>query len=318
MFEHLSALREPLFAARLLREEVLLAPLAPDAAERFRAWCRARNGRSPASGPALALAVEMARDDGLTTVRREHLSRLAEACGGGAGGGGALRSGPGDAFQGTPAPPGAGPGRAALGGEGLAGLLEELLETVNSPLAVEVWPPPARAFALHFLLRLVQPFAAPAEAVAHAAEALLLAADGFEGDRVLLPPPVAGGDERARRPDPDAFASARAHRLVEALAETREVQRERTARQVLLGWLDRREAGLGTRQERLLRWLAEGERGRALRFDDYVGLHAGRRAPSLRSLQRDWKGLRDQGFLVVHEGDRFALSTAPLRYDARS
>ncbi len=305
MFQDLSALREPLFAARLLREEVLLAPLPPGAAQRFRAWCRSRNAAPPAAGAALDAAAALAREDGLLTVRRDHLTMLAKAAGGEG-----LRRGPGDAFQGTPAPPAA----------GLADLLEELLETVNAPVAIEVWPPPARAFALHFLLRLVQPFAAPAEAVAHAAEALLLGADGFEADRVLIPPPAAGGNGHARRPDPDAFASTRAHRLVEALAVTREVQREWTARHVLLGWLDERGAGLGARQEQLLRWFAEsgpddGDVGRTLRFEDYVGLHAGRRAPSLRSLQRDWKGLRDAGFLVARDGDRFALSTAPLRYD---
>jgi hypothetical protein len=130
---------------------------------------------------------------------------------------------------------------------------------------------------------------------------------------VLLPEPTAGEDVAAIRPDPDQFVRARLDRLVERLAETQDLLRTETARAVLASWADDRRAQgsvrrLNERQRRLVRWFAEQPSGdadlapRSLAFSDYVRLHSGRRAPSLRSLQRDWKGLRERGLLAEREG----------------
>jgi hypothetical protein len=141
----------------------------------------------------------------------------------------------------------------------------------------------------------------PAPALGAALEAAILAADGLAADAVLLPEPDVGAELPGPRPDPDAFVRERAHRLVERLAETVDLIRHETARTVLLSWADDRGAKLNARQRRLVRWLAD-EDGRTMAFRDYARLHAGRRAPSLRSLQRDWKGLRESGLVRERDG----------------
>jgi hypothetical protein len=217
---------------------------------------------------------------------------------------------------------------------GLDLLVDELLDTVNAPVAMESWAPPVRAFALHFFVRLVQPFEAPGIAVGALAEAWMLGADGFAADRCLLPepgdivpalahstqpwtpppdhgaPPV-GSSAHTARPDPDGFVRARAHRLVERLAESEERVRLAAARTVAVSWSRDRAARLNVRQEQVVAWLAAGQGLRAISFPEYVRLHAGRRAPSLRSLQRDWKALRDGGWLSPSSHDPASAEAVP-------
>ena len=309
MFDDLGPLREPLFAARILREEVLLAPLPPDRRSRLHERVLPRNAEDEAEAQALALAARIGvgsdAADGLV-VTEAQLASLARELGPRRTV--RPRTGPGTGFHGTPAPP----------AEAVPALMDELLETVNGPVALEVWPAAARAFALHFLLLLVQPFDVPAAPLARAGEALLLAADGFAADRFVLPGRHVAAPERRGRPEPDVFALGRAHRLVESVAETREAVRRETALAVLARWAKQRGAGLNARQEGLLAWLIVADEPfevpHGVAFADYVELHAGRRAPSLRSLQRDWRGLLDAGWLRP-EGDRFVLSQAPLAYE---
>ncbi len=301
MLQNPAALRDSLRVARLVREELLAAPLRPPDAAALRRAVTAANAVPPVTEAALRCAASAAAaDDAPGDVTRRHLDTLAAACGDAR-----LRAGPGEPFHGQAAPP---PARVGV-------LLDEILETVNAPRVAEAWDPVARAFVLHFLLRLVQPFAAPPAAVGAAAEALLLAAEGFAPDLVRLPPPGVvgeGREGREGRPDPDAFALARLDALVEGLAQTRERVREWESRAVLLGWVEERDSGWNPRQRRLLLWLATP--GRSLSFPEYAALHAGRRAPSLRSLQRDWKSLREAGFLEPVDAERWRLSCRPLEY----
>ncbi len=301
----LDELREPLFAARLLREETLLAPIRPGTraalgAETLRANHKLTAPGAPLSDGVLHATVQQGLAADGAEISEASLRALAETCGDGA-----RRTGPGVPFH----------GRAAPTAPRVPHLLAEIVQTVSSPVAIEIWPPPARAFALHFLLRLVQPFACDSVALAMLAEAQLLAADGFPADVFLLPSPAVVGEPRAGHPDPDALVVARAHALVEGVAATRERVRAETARAVLLAWGRERAAGLNARQERLLAYLASDPGARRMRFEDYVGLHSGRRSPSLRSLQRDWKGLREAGWLVERDGEA-RLSTAPLERGA--
>jgi len=151
-------------------------------------------------------------------------------------------------------------------------------------------------------------------ALAATAEAALLAADGFHADRMLLPEADTGVTTGARRPDVEAFARARLHRLVERLGESETRVRAESARGVLLGWVEERAARLNARQERLLFYLAEGGGERRLVFQDYVRLHAGRRAPSLRSMQRDWQELREGGWISEGPDGRFAFDPEALAF----
>lgn len=297
MFTRLAELRDALFAARFLREEVHDMPLAPDTGARLREAILADNAAA-APRAALLRAVELGRTADWALVTEEALDALAEASG--ARG---FRTHAGSAFEGKAAPS---PSR-------IPALLGELLETVNSPLAMESWPAPVRAFALHFLLRLVQPFQAPAAAVAQAAEAMVLAADGFAADLVLLPEADAGVSPAATRPDPDAFAAARLDRLVERLGATRDRVRDAAARALLAAWALRREARLSARERSLVRWLAEKDGPPRIAFQEYVDLHAGRRAPSLRSLQRDFQRLRERGVLRA-DGEGHALDLRFVAY----
>jgi hypothetical protein len=299
MLEDLSDLRESLFAVRLLREQALVQPLRPDAAARLRREFLSANARGVVE-QAVREATAIGRTPGFGRIDEALLRRLAAAAGGSS-----PRTGPGVPFQGRTAPPAA----------RIPGLLAELLETLQSPVAVETWPAPVRAFAAHFLVRLVQPFEAPAAALGFAVEAAILAADGLAADRVLLAEPEVGADVPSSRPDPDQFVRARVHRLVERLSETHERLRVETACAALLGWADDRSSGLNVRERRLLRWIAEGAGTRSMEFRDYVRLHAGRRAPSLRSLQRDWKHLRDAGLLGEREG-RLEVDPDALARDA--
>jgi len=297
MFDRVQELREPLLTARLLREEILAQPVFPDAAARLRRTFltanAARTGRET-----LGVALDLGRRHGSAAIERESLAAIAHAAGGGE-----LRTHPGAAFHGkaAPAPPRVGE------------LLDELLETVNSPTAMESWSAVVRAFAIHFLLRLVQPFQASAAAVACAAEAMVLAADGFAADHMLLPESDAGVAGSHARPDPDAFALERAHRLVERLGESRDLVRDAGARSVLAAWAEQRAARLNPRERRLVRWLAEKDGAPRIEFREYVALHAGRRAPSVRSLQRDFQRLRERGLLRA-DGDAFVLDQRPLAF----
>ncbi len=213
------------------------------------------------------------------------------------------RTHPGVPFHGKAAPP---PARVEE-------LLAELLETVNSPTAMETWPAPVRAFGLHFLLRLVQPYQAPADVVGHAAETMVLAADGFVADHMLLVEADVGVSPGAAKPDPDAFVRARTHRLVERLGESRDRVRGAAARAVVAAWAERRDARLNPRQRRLVKWLADQDDASRVAFQDYVDLHAGRRAPSVRSLQRDFQSLRARGLLRA-DGDAFVLDARPVTF----
>ena len=275
-------LRETLFALRLLREEILDAPVIPPDRARLRQQFLAGNG-DPA---ALRVALDEAATATGPEIDRAQLDRLARAAG--AHG---LRRSPGVPFQ-----------RAAAPGPGdLEHLLGELIETINSGRAVEGWPPPVRAQALVFLLRLVQPYEADPDRVARVVEAYVLATDGFRADCMWLCRGAPSREPSTARPDPDAFLRERLHGFVEALGETRQLVRGATARSVLLSWVDRKEARLNVRQKRLLEHLAEPGGADRLTFQQYVNWHAGRGAPSLRSLQRDWKGLRDRGLITSGE-----------------
>jgi hypothetical protein len=290
MLDDLSDLRETLFAIRLLREQALDVPLRPDAAKRLRHdLLEANAGKLGTAG--VRAAIEAGRRPGFGRIDATLLASLAAACGDDR-----PRTGSGVPFQGRAAPA---PARTS-------DLVAEMFETLNSPVAAETWPAPVRATAAHFLVRLVQPYEAPAAALGFAIEVAVLAADGLAADRVLVAEPEVGADTASARPDPDAFVRARLHRLVERLSETHDRLRLETARAVLLSWADERGTRLNVRQRRLLRWLAEGAGERTMEFRDYVRLHAGRRAPSLRSLQRDWKNLRDSG-LVGEQGDRLVV-----------
>ena len=297
MFERLPDLREPLLTARLLREEILSQPVLPDAAARLRetflAENAARSGRA-----ALEVALEHGRRPGFAVIERESIVSVARAAGGGE-----LRTHPGAAFHGKSAPV---PSRVPE-------LFDELLETVNSPTAMESWSAVVRAFAVHFLLRLVQPFQASAAAVACAAESMVLTADGFAADHMLLAEADTGVAGSHARPDPDAFALERAHRLVERLGRSRDLVRDAGARSMLAAWAERRGARLNPRERRLVRWLAEKDGAPRIEFREYVALHAGRRAPSVRSLQRDFQRLRERGLLRA-DGDAFVLDPRPLAF----
>lgn len=299
MLDDLSDLRETLFAIRLLREQIAATPVLPGASDRLRRAVRAVNSRPPLTSAALAAALR----EGAGAVGRvdeAFLLRLAPAPGGG------RRKSPGAAFQGRAAPL---PAR-------LGELVPEMLDTLNAPVAVETWPPVVRAMAAHFLVRIVQPCDGSSAAHGSAVEAAFLAADGIPGDRFLLPEPDHGADVSPARPDPDQFVRARVHRLVERLGDTSDLVRDAVARSELLGWADEREAKLNARQRRLVRWLADGDAERSISFREYVRLHAGRRAPSLRSLQRDWKSLRERGFLGERDG-RMTVSADALAYAGR-
>ena len=73
-----------------------------------------------------------------------------------------------------------------------------------------------------------------------------------------------------------------------------------------------REAGLNRRQQSVLAWLSRP--GRSLAFAEYARFHDGRAGPSLRSLQRDWRGLREAGWIVRGGDRRWQLSTSPLEW----
>lgn len=297
MFGDLSDLRDSLLVARLLREEILAAAVAPEAAARLRGEFLAGNAAHGARR-ALDVALTRGRVRDFSVVDEEALEAVASAAGSSE-----RRTHPGAPFHGKAAPP---PAR-------VDGLLAELLETVNSPVALESWSPPVRAFGLHFLLRLVQPFQAPADVVAHAAEAMVLAADGFSADHMLLVEPGVGASPGATKPDPDAFVRERTHRFVERLGESRDRVRDAAARSLVVAWADRRDAALNPRQRRLVKWLADKHGAPRVAFQDYVDLHAGRRAPSVRSLQRDFQSLRARGLLRV-DGDGFVLDTRPVTF----
>jgi hypothetical protein len=284
-------LRESLYAARLLREEILDAPVPPASRPSLAADIVVDNSAQPGIRSAVDEVLAGGVRPGSGSVGRDLLARFALACGGRG-----LRRGAGEIFMGQSAPP----------HEQVQSLLEELLETIEGGVAVEVWPPPVRAFALGFLLRLVQPFAGPPEAIAHAAELHLLSADGFRPDRMLLPEAGDAALSAMTRPDPDAYVRRRVHRLVERLGETRSRLRAVTAGAVLRAWLSERRIGLNQRQRGVVLQLIAAGAGASLGFRDYIGLHSGRRAPSLRSLQRDWKGLRDLGLLRISD-DRARL-----------
>ena len=298
MFSSIIPLREPLLAARLLREEILAMPTPPSRREAQRARFPRCDGPPSAPSDALSLAAQLGSTEGLAAVSRGALEGVAALTGERA-----LRSGPGEAFHGQPAPPPA----------EIPALFDEILTTINAPRAHEAWSPVVRAFALHFVLRLVQPFAGSPAAVAHAAEALVLASDGFDARRMWTGPAADAGRGR-ERPDPDAFALERANALVQALGETRDTLRDETARALLGQWAEQHESGLNERQRAALRRLdAPGSR---LEFRDYVTLNSARRGAGLRSLQRDWRALREEGWIVAVEDDAFALSTAPLEWGA--
>ncbi len=296
MFTRIASLRESFLTARLLREEILAAPVPPQAARRLRDTFRVENasGRNAVVDAALRLG----RMPGLVIVDRSHLEALAAAAGSAA-----PRSSPGVPFRGTAAPPPA----------HVPGLLGELLETVNAPAAIETWPAPARAIGLDFLLRLVQPFEAPGDVVAHGAEAMLLAADGFAADSMLLPEVGVGAEPGPERADPDAFLDARVHRLVDRLGESLGRLRDVAARSLLAAWAPTRPARLNRRQAAFVRRLAEDPPARPISFQDYVSVHAGRHVPSLRTLQRDWQTLRDRG-LLRSAGDGWALGLGPVTF----
>jgi len=299
MFGDLSDLRDSLLVARLLREEILAAAVAPDAAVRLRKEFLAENAAHASRG-AVEKALALGRRRDFSTIERSALSEIAAAAGSGE-----RRKHAGAPFQGKSAPT---PSR-------IDELFDELLDTINSPLAIETWPPPVRAFGLHFLLRLVQPFQAPADVVGHAAELMVLAADGFVADHMPLAEVGVGASPDAGKPDPDAFARERMHRLVERVGEGRDRVRDAAARSLVAAWADRRDAGLNPRQRRLVKWLAEKDGAPRVAFQDYVDLHAGRRAPSLRSLQRDFQQLRARKLLRV-EGDAFALDLRSMTFGA--
>jgi hypothetical protein len=278
-----------------LREEILDAPVTP----RQRAALAADMVAANADGDAEGLEREVA--DGLSDpgapLTRPGLEALAARAG--ASG---LRRRRGVPFLGADAP----------APNVVPELLDELVETIDSARAAETWAPVVRAYAAGFLLRLVQPFEGDAERVAFRVEVRLLAADGMRADRMLLRSPSPDAAPRSAapaatsaspRPDPDAELRVRVDGLVEALGETRRRVRESTARAVLLSFVDRRDAQLNDRQRRLLRHLADEGGADRLTFQQYVRLHAGRRAPSLRSLQRDWQGLRDRSLIGTGDGD---------------
>jgi hypothetical protein len=292
MFTTIEPLREPLLAARLVREEILALPVRPDLRTGVEACIAARAGEA---WEALRAGARLGSEPAFAEVSRDMLAAVADAAGGGG-----MRSGPGDAFHGQAAPT---PARVPA-------LLDEVLETVNSPKALEGWSPVLRAFALHFLLRLVQPFEADPATVGWGAEALVLASDGFDARLLPLGSPDEIGSPSSGHPDPDAFAAARAHALVEALGHGRDAVREAAARGVIAGWASERAAGLNARQRSVVDWLLEP--GRSLDFAEYSGLHRGRRAPSLRSLQRDWQGLREGGWIADAPGGRFRLAAGAL------
>jgi hypothetical protein len=297
MFDDLSDLRDSLLVARFLREEILAAAVAPKAAERLRQDFLAENA-AHGSRRALDTAVALGRKAEFGVVSEEALTSIAAAAGAAA-----KRSHAGAPFHGKAAPA---PSRVPE-------LLAEMLETINSPVALETWSPPVRAFGLHFLLRLVQPFQAPAESVAHAAEAMVLAGNGFAADHMLLAEADVGSAPGATKPDPDAFARDRTHRFVERLGESRDRVRDAAARSLLAAWAQRREAKLNPRQRRLVMWLADRHGAPRIAFQDYVDLHAGRRAPSVRSLQRDFQSLRVRGLLRA-DGDGFVLDARPVTF----
>jgi hypothetical protein len=294
MFTTIEPLREPLMAARLVREEIVAMPVRPDDRIGLRRGIAAVAGEAWA---ATLVAARLGASPDFTDVTVEALRAVADAAGGDG-----WRKAPGTPFHGQAAPP---PDRVPR-------LLDEILETVNAPKAVEGWSPVLRAVAVHFLLRLVQPFEAPGELVGRAAEALVLASDGFDARHMRLPGPRAVGLAREGRPDPDAFALARVHALVEELGTTRDALRASVARAVLSGWAAERESGLNPRQRSVIEWLRDP--GRSLDFGEYTGLHGGRAGPSLRSLQRDWRGLREAGWIVEGDDGRWRLSTAPLEW----
>jgi hypothetical protein len=297
MFGDLSDLRDSLLVARLLREEMLAAAVAPEAAARLREEFLAENALH-GSRRAIGAAMSRGRARDFSVVDEDALTEIAAAAGSGE-----RRAHAGAPFHGKAAPA---PSR-------IPELLAELLETINSPVALETWSPPVRAFGLHFLLRLVQPFQAPADVVAHAAEAMLLAADGFVADHMLLVEPGVGAAPGATKPDPDAFVRERTHRFVERLGESRDRVRDAAARSLVVAWAERRDAGLNPRQRRLVKWLADKHGAPRIAFQDYVDLHAGRRAPSVRSLQRDFQSLRTRGLLRA-DGDGFVLDTRPVTF----
>jgi hypothetical protein len=297
MFDDLSAYRESLLALRLVREEILATAVLPSHAERLRSEFLADNV-SAEGEKAVVIATARGRNPGFTVVGREDIEAVALAAGSAS-----LRTHSGVAFRGRPAPP----------TRGLSDLVVELLDTVNSPTAVESWPVPVRAVTLHFLLRLVQPYEAPAGLVAFAAEAMVLASDGFSADRVLLAEEGIGSEPGAGKPDPDAFARARIDRMLERVGEARDRVRDAATRSLLAAWAERRESRLNRRETHLVRHLAEGDPLRRFTFQDYVDLHAGRRAPSLRSLQRDFQRLRQRG-LLRRDGDAWTLEPGPLAF----
>ena len=131
MFQKLAELRDSLLAARFLREEILGQAVLPDAALRLRREFLREN--TPHGG---RRAMEAAMDRGrapAVVVSRETLAEIAAAAGSAE-----PRSHSGATFHGKPAP----------AASEAAELFDELLETVNSPVAVESWPAPVRAFAL--------------------------------------------------------------------------------------------------------------------------------------------------------------------------
>jgi len=296
MFASIEPLREPLLAARLLREEILAMPVPPGRRDALRARYPVRADSRSAPVAALAAGARIGGAAGFLEITREELTEVATLAG--ATG---LRRGGGEPFHGQPAPP----------PDDVAGLFDEILGTVNAPRAVEGWSPVLRAYALHFLLRLVQPFEGPPAAIAHAAEAMVLASDGFDAGRMQLGGAANSGRD-LQRPDPDAFSLDRAHVLVEALGNTRDAVRAEAARALLRQWAVDRASGLNLRQRAALAWLDEPER--VLDFREYVTLNAVGGAASLRSLQRDWRGLREAGWIVDRGEGQFALSTAPLEW----
>ncbi len=295
MFKSLPDLRDALLAARLVREEILGQPVLPESAARLRESFL-RDNSPPGARRAVEAAVERGRRPGFGIIDANNLAALAEALGSPD-----VRTHGGVPFHGKPAPS---PARVPE-------LVEELLDTVNAPTAIESWPAPVRAFGVHFLLRLVQPYQAPPDLVGYAAEAMLLAADGFAADHVLLAEPEVGAGAGTTKPDPDAFARERLDRLLERCGAARDRVRGAAARSLLAAWAGRRDARLNPRERRLVKWLAERDGEPRVTFQDHVDLHAGRRAPSVRSLQRDFQRLRARG-LLRPDGDGFLLDTRPV------
>src|SRR5215831_15465525 len=131
MFDDLSDLRDSLLVARLLREEILAAPALPEASARLREEFLAANSSTHGSRRAVEAATSRGRARDFSLVDEDALTELAAAAGSGE-----RRTHAGAPFHGKAAPA---PSR-------IPELTAELIETINSPVAIETWSPPVRAF----------------------------------------------------------------------------------------------------------------------------------------------------------------------------